>query len=520
MNKRKLYIPSLIGFFFTIIISQNVSFSQSKKKQIEGLNLKIDSFILVIANERNTQKTSIGSLEIQEFKSKQKVDTLTIEIKSIEQQISTKQKDKQNFETEISQLKKEIDLKKDSLKQLLSNEEERLQISSDDSYFIFFKDDYDLNIEEPVFNPDNGYSDQIVEKEKNRISSSKHATRKVDLKINLLNGSVAIYKSSFKDYTFHTYYSYLFEDLKTSKIFFVQIDYIDAGGGSKNISLLELNLKDGKVRKIIEDAGGDFFFNSNNTFVISSGWVKSDEEEYAQDCKLELINIDNLKKELVFNGIEPVEIKWNSRNEFQCMLLKYGKEIEWPFTRIPSDIRTSELFNFKLEDSIWQGYSTVNFDKKKYKIAVIGSNIWMAENLNVSNFRNGNPIPEAKTDEEWKRAGENKQPAWCYYNYDPKNLTKYGKLYNWFAVNNSRGLAPKGWHIATNVEWGEFIFLERENKLKILNLNDESSWWSSTEYDNDSEGAYGFFFSLEANNVFTEPYSLKNQFKSVRCIKD
>ncbi|MFM7684026.1 MAG: FISUMP domain-containing protein [Bacteroidota bacterium] len=104
-----------------------------------------------------------------------------------------------------------------------------------------------------------------------------------------------------------------------------------------------------------------------------------------------------------------------------------------------------------------------------------------------------------------------KTPAWCYYNYDPKNGTKYGKLYNWFAVNNSRGLAPKGWHIATNDEWSEFIFLEQENKLKILNLNDEFSWWSSTEYDKDSEGAYGFFWSNEGNRVFVVPYSLKNQ---------
>jgi chromosome segregation ATPase len=205
MNKRKLYIPSLIGFFFTILISQNVSFSQSKKKQIEALNLKIDSIYQVLANERNAHKTSIGSFEIQESKSKQKVDSLTKEINSVENQINSQQNNKQIIESEISRLKKEIEKQKDSLKQLLSNEEERLQISSDDSYFIFFKDDYDFNIEEPVFNPDNGYSDQIVEKEKNRISSSKHATRKVDLKINLLNGSVAIYKSSFKDYTIPIY---------------------------------------------------------------------------------------------------------------------------------------------------------------------------------------------------------------------------------------------------------------------------------------------------------------------------
>jgi uncharacterized protein (TIGR02145 family) len=83
----------------------------------------------------------------------------------------------------------------------------------------------------------------------------------------------------------------------------------------------------------------------------------------------------------------------------------------------------------------------------------IGNQVWMAENLNVDKFRNGDPIPEARTDEEWKRAGEKQQPAWCYYNYDFNNGTKYGKLYNWFAVNDPRGLAPNGFHIPSDADW-------------------------------------------------------------------
>ena len=83
----------------------------------------------------------------------------------------------------------------------------------------------------------------------------------------------------------------------------------------------------------------------------------------------------------------------------------------------------------------------------------IGKQVWMTKNLDVSTFRNGDPIPEAKTDEAWKAAGENKQPAWCYYDNDPKNGTKYGKLYNWYAVNDPRGLAPAGYHIPTDAEW-------------------------------------------------------------------
>ena len=87
----------------------------------------------------------------------------------------------------------------------------------------------------------------------------------------------------------------------------------------------------------------------------------------------------------------------------------------------------------------------------------IGTQVWMTENLNVDKFRNGDPIPEAKTNEEWQRANSNKQPAWCYYNNDPKNGEKYGKLYNWYAVNDPRGLAPLGWKVASDEDWKNLI---------------------------------------------------------------
>ena len=83
----------------------------------------------------------------------------------------------------------------------------------------------------------------------------------------------------------------------------------------------------------------------------------------------------------------------------------------------------------------------------------IGSQVWMTKNLNVDKFRNGDPIPQAKTDEEWENARENKHPAWCYYENDPANGAKYGKLYNWYAVNDSRGLTPEGWKIPSDEDW-------------------------------------------------------------------
>ena len=83
----------------------------------------------------------------------------------------------------------------------------------------------------------------------------------------------------------------------------------------------------------------------------------------------------------------------------------------------------------------------------------IGTQVWMTKNLDVSTFRNGDPIPQVKTEEEWIKAGENKQPAWCYHENDPANGAKYGKLYNWYAVSDPRGLAPVGYHIPSDAEW-------------------------------------------------------------------
>ncbi len=83
----------------------------------------------------------------------------------------------------------------------------------------------------------------------------------------------------------------------------------------------------------------------------------------------------------------------------------------------------------------------------------IGSQIWSAENLSVISFRNGDPILQVKTNEDWLKCQNNATPAWCYYNNDSSNKNKYGKLYNWFAVSDSRGLAPSGWQIPQSAEW-------------------------------------------------------------------
>ena len=95
--------------------------------------------------------------------------------------------------------------------------------------------------------------------------------------------------------------------------------------------------------------------------------------------------------------------------------------------------------------------------KPQYESIKIGNQEWMTRNLDVDRFRNGDLIPHIKSDKEWKKAGINGQPAWCYYDNDPENGKKYGKLYNWFAVNDPRGLAPEGWHVPSDDEWTSLV---------------------------------------------------------------
>lgn len=80
----------------------------------------------------------------------------------------------------------------------------------------------------------------------------------------------------------------------------------------------------------------------------------------------------------------------------------------------------------------------------------IGTQIWSLRNLDVETYRNGDPIPQVTDGTEWANLTTG---AWCYYLNSSANGVVYGKLYNWYAVNDPRGLAPEGWHIPTNSEW-------------------------------------------------------------------
>jgi uncharacterized protein (TIGR02145 family) len=85
---------------------------------------------------------------------------------------------------------------------------------------------------------------------------------------------------------------------------------------------------------------------------------------------------------------------------------------------------------------------------------IIGTQIWKRCNLRVDKYRNGDPIPEVQDPIAWAALTTG---AWCYYNNDPKTENVYGKMYNWYAVNDPRGLAPVGYHIPTDAEWGLLV---------------------------------------------------------------
>ena len=190
----------------------------------------------------------------------------------------------------------------------------------------------------------------------------------------------------------------------------------------------------------------------------------------------------------------------------------------------------------------------------------IGKQIWMAKNLDVAHFRNVDPIPEAKTDKEWQNAGEKKQPAWCYYKNDAKNGKKYGKLYNWYAVNDPRILAPERWCIPSDSDWrnmldylggedvvgevirnengwdensngtnesgfsglpGGFRAGELGDSLEKL-FNDEGfsgNWWSSSEYGPNEAWLRSINIYVHYAKVFRYYFEKSNGY-SVRCILD
>ena len=179
----------------------------------------------------------------------------------------------------------------------------------------------------------------------------------------------------------------------------------------------------------------------------------------------------------------------------------------------------------------------------------VGSQVWMSKNADVDKFRNGDIITYAKNYEMWQKAQGTKQPAYCYFNFDENNGIVYGKLYNWYAVNDPRGLAPSGYHVPSNEEWQVLIDSLGGNKIagESLGSNFDGSnknknsgfmplfggrcgyysgfydlgligyWWSSTESD---EGSAWLRYLKQSDNEIYMVNNYKSGGYSVRFLKD
>jgi|APCry1669188910_1035180.scaffolds.fasta_scaffold29928_1 uncharacterized protein (TIGR02145 family) len=176
-----------------------------------------------------------------------------------------------------------------------------------------------------------------------------------------------------------------------------------------------------------------------------------------------------------------------------------------------------------------------DLDGNIYHKVTIGTQTWMVENLKTTRYRTGEGITNNKSDKLWNTSTYG---AWCDYNNDEANGLKYGKLYNWNAINDSRNIAPVGWHVATNADWTTLVtYLGGEgvaaSKLKDIagftalmggsrsssgsfgGLADSGFWWTSTE--NNSSNV--FFWTIVSTDVY-QLYKTKLYGYSVRCVKD
>ena len=118
--------------------------------------------------------------------------------------------------------------------------------------------------------------------------------------------------------------------------------------------------------------------------------------------------------------------------------------------------------------------TVTDIDGNVYKTVTIGNQVWMAENLKVTHYRNGAAIPNITDAGQWRSMSTG---AYCNYDNDINYVSTYGSLYNWYAVDDSRGLAPDGWHIPTDDEWKELEMYLGMSQAEV----DDNGWRGTDE---------------------------------------
>jgi len=134
--------------------------------------------------------------------------------------------------------------------------------------------------------------------------------------------------------------------------------------------------------------------------------------------------------------------------------------------------------------------------KNDYESIKIAKQEWRLKNLDVDRFRNGDLIPHIKDKGEWMKAGLNKQPAWYYYDNISENGRINGKLYNWYAVNDKRGLAPAGWNVPSHEKLTilqKFLGLDYAGyKMKSVESWDDWEDEDGDIFDRNGDNSSGF----------------------------
>jgi uncharacterized protein (TIGR02145 family) len=173
-----------------------------------------------------------------------------------------------------------------------------------------------------------------------------------------------------------------------------------------------------------------------------------------------------------------------------------------------------------------------DIDGNVYKTIKIGNQVWMAENLKVTRYRNGDPIPHVTNNSAW---GALTTGAYCNYNNDTQHVNTHGRLYNWYAVSDSRKIAPEGWHIPTLAEWETLMEHLGENAAEklseesgfhaqnsgrrdsdgdFLGIGHWGAWWTATSAG--SEDAWFWYFLTD----FYKDSAEKSFGRSIRCVRD
>jgi uncharacterized protein (TIGR02145 family) len=144
--------------------------------------------------------------------------------------------------------------------------------------------------------------------------------------------------------------------------------------------------------------------------------------------------------------------------------------------------------------------------QRAFTTVKIGNQEWMTKNLDVDCYANGDTIPQVQNPKEWEQL---KTGAWCYYNNDPENGKLFGKLYNWYAVNDPRGLVPNGWKIPSDRDWRILIDCLGGIYLAGTKMKSNSGWKINDNGTNESgfsglPGGWRDFEGLFAEDIGSE----------------